>query len=74
LRSKKPTGLSVNPVWSVGMTGQSSGRGKWVRPKVCHSTMSLFSIGASSATNAGRPPSPGCWLTKSPAAYFSAGS
>ena len=32
------------------MTGQSSGRGKWVSPKVCHRTTSAFSIGASSAT------------------------
>jgi hypothetical protein len=28
LRSKKPTGESRNPVYSTGMTGQSSGRTK----------------------------------------------
>src|SRR3954453_14781506 len=56
------------------MTGQSSGPGKGVSPKVCHSTTSASSSGASSATKEGSPPAPGCWLTKSPAGYRSAGS
>src|SRR4051795_2528324 len=56
------------------MTGQSSGRGKWVSPKVCHRTTSASSSGASPETNAGSPAAPGCWLTKSPAGYRSAGS
>ena len=67
LRSKNPTGLRVNPAWSTGMTGQSSGRGKWVGPKVCQMTMSSPSIGRSARVQAGRPAPPGFWLTKSPA-------
>ena len=44
LQSKKPTGISVKPVYSTGITGQSSGRGTWVTPNVCHTTMSVFSV------------------------------
>ncbi len=40
-RSKNPTGLSTKPLTSTGMTGQSSGRGMWVMPKVCHTTQVL---------------------------------
>src|SRR6266508_3110957 len=50
LRSKKPTGLMVKPQWATGITGQSSGRGKWVIPKVCHRTMSRPSMPRSAAT------------------------
>jgi hypothetical protein len=49
-RSKKPTGRRVKPQWATGITGQSSGRGKWSIPKVCHSTMSSPSIPRSAAT------------------------
>ena len=28
-RSKKPTGFSLNPIVTTGITGQSSGRGTW---------------------------------------------
>lgn len=30
--SRISAGLSVQPVWSTGITGQPSGRGKWVVP------------------------------------------
>jgi hypothetical protein len=50
LRSKKPTGRSVKPQWATGITGQSSGRGKCVIPKVCHRTMSQPSMPRSAAT------------------------
>ena len=32
LRSKNPNGISTNPVYSTGITGQSSGRTKCVTP------------------------------------------
>jgi hypothetical protein len=67
LRSKKPVGLRMKPQRATGMTGQSSGRGTWVGPNVCHTTMSWPSMSRSAAVNAGRPAPPGCWLTKSPA-------
>src|SRR5215216_5205936 len=50
LRSKKPTGRRVKPQVTTGMTGQSSGRGKCVIPKVCHRTMSAPSMSRSAAT------------------------
>jgi hypothetical protein len=50
LRSKKPTGRRVKPQRATGITGQSSGRGKWVIPKVCQSTMSWPSMSRSAAT------------------------
>ena len=37
LRSKNPNGESRKPVYSTGMTGQSSGRTKCVTPNVCQS-------------------------------------
>ena len=49
LRSKKPTGRRVKPQVTTGMTGQSSGRGKCVIPKVCHRTMSAPSMSRSAA-------------------------
>lgn len=41
---------------TYGMTGKSSGAGKWTRPKVCQRTMSVFAMGAagSAAIQAGR--------------------
>ena len=51
LRSKNPTGVSRNPVYSTGMTGQSSGRGRWVTPNVYQSTTS-----ASTSVAVGRRP------------------
>jgi hypothetical protein len=38
------------PQRATGITGQSSGRGKWVIPKVCQSTMSWPSMSRSAAT------------------------
>ena len=62
LRSKKPVGLSTKPHRATGMTGQSSGRGMWVGPNVCHTTMSAPSMSRSPAMNAGRPAPPGFWF------------
>ena len=42
-RSKKPVGFSVKPAYSTGITGQSSGRGTWVTPRVCQTTTSVSS-------------------------------
>lgn len=42
--SKKFLGLSNTFMLSVGMTGKSSGAGKWVRPKVCQRTRSVLSM------------------------------
>jgi hypothetical protein len=67
-RSKKPNGLSVNPVYSTGMTGKSSGRQKWVTPTVCQTTMSVSTTERSAAVHRGSPSPPGCWFGKSPAA------
>jgi hypothetical protein len=50
LRSKKPTGRRAKPQVATGITGQSSGRGKWVIPNVCHRTMSWPSMSRSAAT------------------------
>lgn len=41
---KKFLGLNINSKISVGMTGKSSGAGKWVIPKVWKKRMSEFSI------------------------------
>lgn len=49
------------------MIGQSSGRGKCVRPKVCHTTMSVPSISRSAFTQVSMPVSPGFWFTNRPA-------
>ena len=45
LAEKKPTGFSMKPAYSTGMTGKSSGLHTWVCPNECHTTMSVFSIG-----------------------------
>ena len=45
LRSKNPYGTSATLCQTVSMTGQSSGRGRWWKPIVYHSTMSAFSTG-----------------------------
>lgn len=42
--SKKPVGFSEKPVYSTGITGQSSGCGTCVTPNVCQTTTSVFSI------------------------------
>ena len=44
LAAKNPLGLRVKPAYSTGMTGKSSGLQTWVWPKLCHTTMSVFSI------------------------------
>ena len=64
----------MKPVRVTGITGQSSGRGTCVGPKVCHITMSWPSMSRSAAAYAGSPPPPGLWFTKSPAGYRCAGS
>ena len=74
LRSKKPTGISMKPVYSTGITGQSSGRTKWVTPNVYQSTTSVSSSGRSAAVHAGRPSPPACWFGNSPAARRSSGA
>ena len=48
--SKKPYGSNVNPAYSTGMIGQSSGRGTWVTPKVCQTTIGWSSTGRSAFT------------------------
>src|SRR5208282_5937678 len=58
-RSKNPVGLSTKPQRATGMTGQCSGRGTWVGPNVCHTTMSAPSMSWSPAMKAGRPAPPG---------------
>ena len=40
LRSKNPSGRSVKPTETTGITGQSSSRGMWVPPKVYQTTRS----------------------------------
>ena len=47
---KESSGRSLKPTVSTGMMGQSSVRGKWVRPKVCQTTMSCPSMSRSWAT------------------------
>ena len=62
MASKKPKGINMKPVDSTGMTGQSSGRGTWVTPKECHSTMSVSTTERSRAVQAGSPAPPACWF------------
>ena len=45
------TGTSEKPVYSTGITGQSSGRGMWVTPKVCHT----HHVGVGHGPVGGRP-------------------
>lgn len=56
LPEKKPSGLSVKPVDSQGITGKSSTRGTCASPNECHRTMSSSSRDLSAAVHAGRPP------------------
>src|ERR1035437_7429283 len=60
LRSKKPNGLTRNPVYSTGMTGQSSGRTKCVTPKLYQTTTSRSAIGRFAAVHRGSPSPPAC--------------
>ena len=57
LRVKKLRGRSKSVMGSAGMTGKSSGAGKWVRPKVCQSTTSVLSMDSDGLApiQAGRP-------------------
>ena len=68
LRSKKPNGMSVKPVYSTGMTGQSSGRTKCVTPNEYQTTTSVPAIVRSCAVQRGKPSPPACWFGYSPAA------
>lgn len=66
LRSKKPGGVSEKPQYLTGITGESSGRGTWVNPKLCQTTMSVFSIDRFCGTHTGKPAGPAifwqsCW-------------
>src|SRR5699024_4512547 len=61
-RSKNPSARSVKPATSVGMIGQSSTRGKCVRPKVCQTTLRWVSTSRSARTHSPIPPWPGFWL------------
>jgi hypothetical protein len=58
LELKKPVGLSEKPIYEVGMTGQSSGRGIWWWPIVYHTTMSVLEIGRSASVHAVTPSPP----------------
>ena len=44
LRSKKPTGLRLKPIFATGITGQSSGRTTWCAPNVYQTTTSVSTI------------------------------
>ena len=68
-RSKKPKGVSRNPVYSTGMTGQSSGRGMWVTPNVYQSTTSSprrSSRSAAVARSLGQAGAPGVLVGEVP--------
>ena len=62
LRWKKPSGFSMNPMRSTGITGQSSGRGRWLAPNVYQTTTSRFSTGRSCSTQAASPVSSRVWF------------
>jgi hypothetical protein len=71
--TKKFLGRSRSVIGSAGMTGKSSGLGKWTMPKVCQRTMSvlaMFSVGLSEI-HLGRPweGSPEVWGTCRPAGW-----
>src|SRR5205823_5606814 len=44
LRSKNPSGLSINPMVETGITGQSSGRGTWLWANTYHNVRSVLTI------------------------------
>ena len=69
--SKKPTGIKWNPQYSTGITGQSSGLGVCVTPKVCQVTKSHSLISRLDAVNSSKPPSPECITEYSPPAACS---
>ena len=62
LASKNPTGIRWNPQYSTGITGQSSGRGEWVMPKVYQATSSASTRDRSAAVHLRSPSPPTCWL------------
>ena len=51
---------------STGITGQSSTRGTWWRPKTYQSTTSVPAIGRCALVQVPRPSSASDWLTNSP--------
>lgn len=57
---KNPSGFSMKPVTSTGITGKSSTRGTCVTPKLCHSTMSCPSTFRSAAVHFARPSAGTC--------------
>ena len=52
----------MKPIFSAGITGQSSGRGMWWLPIVYQSTTSVSSVGRSARVQAGSPSGPGFWF------------
>ena len=66
-RRSRP-GESRKPVYSTGITGQSSGRTKWVTPNVYQTTTSVSTSDRSAAVQRGSPSPPACWFGYSPAA------
>src|SRR5262249_28929200 len=60
--AKNPCGFSRNPIYAVGITGKSSGRGICVWPKVYHNTTSVSSTGRSSSVHFPSPSPPWLWL------------
>ncbi len=59
LELKNPSGRSEKPIDETGMTGQSSMRGMWVKPKVYHRTRSVSAILRSAFVHFASPVSSG---------------
>ena len=56
---KNLAGMSMNPIRTASITGQSSGRGMWWLPIVCQTTTSVSSVGRSARVQTGSPSGPG---------------
>ena len=74
LRSKKPSGSSLKPIRSTGITGHCSGRGTWWEPITGHSVSSSPSSERSACCHTCTPSSPGsAWFGYWPPMKFSPG-
>mmetsp|Transcript_22578 Transcript_22578/g.56040 ORF Transcript_22578/g.56040 Transcript_22578/m.56040 type:complete len:207 (-) Transcript_22578:266-886(-) len=72
--AKNPSGFSVNPVVSHGITGKSSTLGTWHTPNACHTTSLCPSTLRPFPTHSGSPSPPFPCGVNSPAGYRSAAS
>lgn len=69
--SKKLVGFNMTVIFSLGITGKSSGLVTCVTPNVCHSTTSSSTVASSLFAQIASPVSSRLWFVNSPAAQSS---